>query len=810
MKTVAIKYNPYTVETTIEIDGRPSDALEGTTYSTFKNGNRLQYWLESRPEFNWEGLLPELRKACNTRNLNIDFTGTVADFKDLQEVVDRELVDKRNFDSITLTHVNSAQAEKISPDAKLHAVKEVYKKIKNGSVSEFCTPKIEKAFHAAADSDFEIMVAGTMSSGKSTVINSILGHDLLPAINQATTAVLTRIRDVDGAEGFTIKKAVDAAGQASHLNEPATPALIEKLNGSIDPNDPAHKRALYSEIEMEGDAEGLTSGTMHTVFLDTPGGNNDQNEEHMNVLEAAINNEDNSMILYIFNGRQVSTKDNAKNLKMIADAMKKSQRGKQSRDRFLFVATQMDDFDLAKESYESIVNNIKTSLAKVGIQSPNLFLVSALTAKLLRVDKNDGDEVLTDKDWSDLQKLTGLMSSDSRALYEYSSLTEAQKEKFRREAAEIKAKCDPALLVWRGPGSPELALINSGIPALEMAINEYLQKYAIAIKVRQVQDSFMGVVEDKKIIEGCHNQWAESEESFKHAQKDAEEKKKVLDNDTALHDSVEQLKAIKFNKQPYRDLQSKLITNLNELLRPLQDATAEKDIDKEKVEQLLQKYQEEASSAVELAHNMAIDSLENDVEAQCNAIMQSYQSHMDTLKANGLDEIGGIRIGDLSVVKSEFSFGDISAVVKANTKTETRKRLVEDDGLFGGAARLFGGFFSFFGADTDDWGYHYSKYTYEVVDLNDIIQNEIAPRNNENLSKLQSITDSVGKQVEIIKQKAEEQIQQLDSIVRDMVEEYHRATRDRDQLKKENEQKKAELDFAKEIKNEMENILSID
>ena len=43
-----------------------------------------------------------------------------------------------------------------------------------------------------------------------------------------------------------------------------------------------------------------------------------------------------------------------------------------------------------------------------------------------------------------------------------------------------------------------------------------------------------------------------------------------------------------------------------------------------------------------------------------------------------------------------------------------------------------------------------------------------------------------------------------------MVEEYHRATRDRDQLKKENEQKKVELDFAEEIKNEMENILSIE
>lgn len=811
MKTVAIKYNPYTVETTIEIDGKPSDALENTAYNTFKDGSRLQFWLERRAEFNWEGLLPELRKACNTRSLNLDFTGTIADFEDLREAVERELADHRNFDSIVLTHVNRAQAENISPDAKLRAVKGVYEKIQQGPVPGFHTQEIKDAFDAAANSDFEIMVAAPMSSGKSTVINAILGHDLLPAINQATTAVLTRIRDVDGAKRFTVKKAIDASGKESHLNEAATLSLIGELNGSLDPNDPDKKRALYREIEMEGDVEGLTSGTMHTVFLDTPGGNNDQNEEHMNVLKSAIENEDNSMILYIFNGTQVSTNDNAQILKTIAEAMKKSQNGKQSRDRFLFVANRMDDIDPARETYESMVGNIKASLKKVGIESPNLFLVSALTAKLIRVDKNDGDDALTDKELDDLVDLTRGMSRDSRALYEYSSLTEAQKEKFRRQAAEIKASCDPAVFSRKGPGSPELALINSGIPALEMAISEYLQKYAVAIKIKQAQESFIGVVNDKKIIDGCHNRWAETEESFKLAQKDAEEKKKALDNDTALQDSVKQLRAISFNKRPYTELRRSLTADLNELLRPLQDAAGSNEkISKERVERLLQSYESAASSVVKRAHGMTMNALKNDIEEQCNAILQSYQSHIETLKANGLDEIGGIRISDLSTAKNEFSFGDISAVVMANTTTKTGHRSVKKRGLGGGIARFFGGLFSSFIAGADDWGYRTESYSYTVINLKSIIQDEINPRNNEVVAKLRSIPDSVESQVTDTKRQAEQQIRQLNAIVHDLVEEYHRATRDIDRLRSENEKKKAELDFANEILNEMDNILTID
>ena len=44
---------------------------------------------------------------------------------------------------------------------------------------------------------FEVVVVATMSAGKSTVINALIGKELLHSANEATTATITRIHDND-------------------------------------------------------------------------------------------------------------------------------------------------------------------------------------------------------------------------------------------------------------------------------------------------------------------------------------------------------------------------------------------------------------------------------------------------------------------------------------------------------------------------------------------------------------------------------------------------------------------------------------
>ncbi|MBO1929813.1 dynamin family protein [Providencia rettgeri] len=55
--------------------------------------------------------------------------------------------------------------------------------------------KAKQDFEDALNNEFDAYVVATMSSGKSTFINAILGQDLLPAANEATTATIAHIFD---------------------------------------------------------------------------------------------------------------------------------------------------------------------------------------------------------------------------------------------------------------------------------------------------------------------------------------------------------------------------------------------------------------------------------------------------------------------------------------------------------------------------------------------------------------------------------------------------------------------------------------
>ena len=75
MKNIKIKYNPYLVETEILVDG----AKPKQNSSLNVKGKRLQEWIEKLPDI----IIDEYRD----RNAVIEFTGTAADFEDIQTVL---------------------------------------------------------------------------------------------------------------------------------------------------------------------------------------------------------------------------------------------------------------------------------------------------------------------------------------------------------------------------------------------------------------------------------------------------------------------------------------------------------------------------------------------------------------------------------------------------------------------------------------------------------------------------------------------------------------------------------------------------
>ena len=76
MKKVKIKYNPYLVETEITVDGQKPKANSALNVGK----KRLQEWVEKFPQI----ILDEYRDS----NVEVDFTGTVSDYEDVESSFD--------------------------------------------------------------------------------------------------------------------------------------------------------------------------------------------------------------------------------------------------------------------------------------------------------------------------------------------------------------------------------------------------------------------------------------------------------------------------------------------------------------------------------------------------------------------------------------------------------------------------------------------------------------------------------------------------------------------------------------------------
>lgn len=87
-------------------------------------------------------------------------------------------------------------------------------------------------------------------------------------------------------------------------------------------------------ISAKGNIPFLDAKSTALMLVDTPGPNNSQNQAHKNTTYRAINSDSNNLILYVLNGTQLSTNDDASLLSYVADQIKRG--GKQVRDRFLF------------------------------------------------------------------------------------------------------------------------------------------------------------------------------------------------------------------------------------------------------------------------------------------------------------------------------------------------------------------------------------------------------------------------------------------------------------------------------------------
>ncbi|EJC6798672.1 dynamin family protein [Vibrio parahaemolyticus] len=460
MNHIAITHNPFLVETEFLINGQaPSESSNITAYSS----KRLQLWVEQ--------IFDDLQALFNgSKDFFIEFTGVESDFNDIKEAANNA-IQKDMCVELKFNPVSPAEE-------RLEKIKALMKRVSEES-SKFADYlansdlKAKQDFEDALNNDFDAYVVATMSSGKSTFINAVLGQDLLPAANEATTATIAHIFD-DKTQGDAFYgKRFNSNGNLIEQNDAVDLAIMKAWNADSE----------TKTITLNGNIRAIKeNNNVHLVLTDTPGPNNSQDPEHQRTTLGFIqDSKRNPLIIYVLNATQLGTNDDAQLLRLVADTMSKG--GKQSKDRFLFVVNKMDMFDPERdENIEEALNRVKSYLEENGIHDPNLFPVSARMAYLLR---KQGE--LTRAERNDKTNIADLLLEEpSMAFPQYMSVSTSVMSAMQEKAQHDEALQDQSM--WR-------ALLNSGLPGVEAVIDEYINKYSFPMRLNRAHLAMTAAIE---------------------------------------------------------------------------------------------------------------------------------------------------------------------------------------------------------------------------------------------------------------------------------------------------------------------------
>ena len=481
MLNVELIYNPYFVKTEIVIDGDPVPG--NSRLAELCKSERIQNWIDK--------FLPVLYDERREKNVCFTFHGTELDADDVRNALELFNAAHPGF-NFTLKEVES----KKSGVNRVTELKALFEKGKEGPFRDtFNSPEMQAAFERALDPTFEVNVIATMSAGKSTVVNSLLGKKLMPAKHQACTATIARIKDNDAAPLFTAQRFDKHGAPLSEIQE-ATYDLLSAWN-----DDPR-----TSIIEIEGNIPTVKQTDECTmVFVDTPGPNNSRSEEHKRITLETIKSKPLSMVLYVLNATQLSTDDDRWLLDQVCTAM--SAGGRQAQDRFVFLANQIDVFD--PEDGESVTKALKDvreylqcrdENGKIlGIENPLIIPVSAILAQQIRIKRTQGS--LKERAEQDLKKLVSLFVNEKEMNMVDHTQNRLNSDCVRRLRDRINS----------AKNDEELAEILSGIPIVEELLNDFLQKHAMPAKLKDAVDSLDRVMQEAKIAEKMNAQLAKDD-----------------------------------------------------------------------------------------------------------------------------------------------------------------------------------------------------------------------------------------------------------------------------------------------------------
>ena len=752
MKKVKIKYNPYIVETEITVDGQKPKANSALNVGK----KRLQEWVEKLPQI----LLDEYRDS----NVIIEFTGTVSDYEDIESVFN---VYKGKI-SATCNFHKTADITDVE-----RTIDKIFKDIKNGPVAELKDKKIIQAFEKAKDSKFEINVVATMSSGKSTLINALLGQQLMPAANEATTATIVKIIDTDQDHFSAI--AYDKSGQIVKKLDNVTLEDMQALNADV----------KVSTVEIKGKIPCVSSVGMKLVLVDTPGPNNSRDKSHEEMTYKMIADSDKSLVLYVMNGQQLGINDEKILLDYVCQSMKDG--GKKARERFIFAVNKMDAFspdpqDDGPECITKALNNVKAGLEDREIYNPNIFPVCSLPALQKRAEMK-GTRARALRDFVEMCEEYDVMHFEN--YYQYNNLPQTVRNRIENFKVQM--------------GEDDAIEIHTGIVSVEQAIAQYINKYARTTKVFDLVQSFneklnelAAVAHLEDAIRNDKNAKAEIEKQISKIKANIQSAQNAQNRSKTI-DEIDLTSVVKAQVKTY-------MTEIKIKLSKMLDGDSK--VEKIKAKQQCTEIEKECK-AISVQIKVQIDKiLETAYKETITKIVDEYKRYLADLNI-------GVNTNALSFNPANLvsgSLADLSSIIDDNTET-VDESYYDDKYKWVPSKKKWYNPFSWFNEGAHWEGKTIEKYT-DYVDMRVVTSSYIKPFQRSLDQTQKDAIEHVNSETQRLKDYLKSELAKIDKVLNQKLDALSKTEADNKAKAEEIAIKEKNLKWLESIQNQVNNIIN--
>lgn len=300
-----------------------------------------------------------------------------------------------------------------------------------------------------------VIVTATMSAGKTSLINALLGSEILFSANEAATATLTRITHNRSLRQRIEGVSYTVMGDRHEYSHSVKSTTLREWND--------HQDVKY--IELDCRINSLRNTAIPLVIYDTPGPNNSQDVSHKALLETALALPGKKLLVYVLNATQLATQDDRNLLQEINSSTVLS-----AGSEIVFILNKVDQLDEERgETISHFVAKAREYLESAGYQQPIIFPAMMQTALIARKYLNK--KAITRHQSHRLQMEIERFRENKFYLNESSSTPLSIKRQIDRELKRTNSTSTQA-----GPfDKAELTqfIAYSGIRALELYLSQH-------------------------------------------------------------------------------------------------------------------------------------------------------------------------------------------------------------------------------------------------------------------------------------------------------------------------------------------------